>query len=54
MPAHFDKTMPEQCRTAGGCTRTATGILYNTRNEVIGPRCTRHGEADAKRMNEER
>lgn len=52
MPAHFDKTIPRKCGH-GTCTRTATGVLYNTRNEEIGPRCTPHGENDAKRMNEE-
>lgn len=52
MPAHFDKTTPTVCYH-GLCKALATGILYNTRNEVIGPRCTRHGEADAKRLNQE-
>lgn len=52
MPAHFDKTIPQVCGH-GLCTAISTGVLYNERNEVIGPRCARHGEGEAKRMNEE-
>lgn len=52
MPAHFDKNAPAICRH-DGCYMKATGVLYNERNEAIGPRCTKHGEGQAKRMNEE-